>query len=132
MSRATSIHDHCGKSLWSTKDGRIVRRFCAGIAAAAVILSHSAIYADDLSAGLTTIVGKLAASPAEVATKNVLALNTTMFDLYSTSAQLIKANILAHHPVISASSRAPVDASSSIALARRRSRRRPCRSFIKS
>ena len=100
MSRATSIHDHCGKSLWPTKDGRIVRRFCAGIAAAAVILSHSAIYADDLSAGLKTIVGKLAASPAEIATKNVLALNTTMFDLYSTSAQLIKANILAHHPVI--------------------------------
>lgn len=100
MSRAITTRDHCGKALSLKKGGRIVRRFCAGAAAAAVLLSHSAIYADDLSTGLKTIVGKLAASPAEVATKNVLALNTAMFDLYSTSARLIKANILAHHPVI--------------------------------
>jgi hypothetical protein len=100
MSRATITRDHCGKAPSSIKGERTVRRFCAGVAAAAVLLSHSAIYADDLSTGLSTIVGTLAASPAEVATKNVLALNTAMFDLYSTSAQLIKANILAHHPVI--------------------------------
>jgi hypothetical protein len=100
MSRATITRDHCGKAPFSIKGERTIRRFCAGVAAAAVLLSHSAIYADDLPTGLSTIVGKLAASPAEVATKNVLALNTAMFDLYSASAQLIKANILAHHPVI--------------------------------
>ncbi|MGZ8387447.1 MAG: hypothetical protein ACXW3R_04315 [Rhodoplanes sp.] len=46
------------------------------------------------------IVGTTAADPAAVATKNVLALNTAMFDLYSASAQIFKANILARHPVI--------------------------------
>jgi hypothetical protein len=77
-----------------------IGRFCAGVVAAALLFSHSAIHADDLSTGLGTVVGKLSASPAEVATKNVLALNAGMFDLYGASAQITKANILANHPLI--------------------------------
>jgi hypothetical protein len=50
MSRAAKTRSHRGKALWSAKDERIVRRLCAGVAAAAVLFSHSAIRADDLSA----------------------------------------------------------------------------------
>ena len=39
-------------------------------------------------------------SPTEVATKNVLQLNTSMFELYGNSLQIFKDNILAQHPVI--------------------------------
>jgi hypothetical protein len=46
------------------------------------------------------IVGTQAPSPAEVGTKNVLQLNTTMFELYGDAAQIFKKNILAEHPVI--------------------------------
>src|SRR5215469_1913969 len=46
------------------------------------------------------IVGTQAPSAAEVGTKNVLQLNTTMFELYGNAAQVFKKNILAEHPVI--------------------------------
>ncbi len=99
MSHAAKIRDRYPRAFSSVKHRRVVRRFRFAVAAAVVLFSYPAP-ADDLKTGLQTIVGKLNASPAEVATKNVLALNSAMFDLYSTSAQLIKANILARHPVI--------------------------------
>ena len=99
MSHAAKIRDRYPRAFSSVKHRRVVRRFRFAVAAAVVLFSYPAS-ADDLKTGLQTIVGKLNASPAEVATKNVLALNSAMFDLYSTSAQLIKANILARHPVI--------------------------------
>ncbi len=46
------------------------------------------------------IVGVQTASPADIGTKNVLQLNTTMFDLYSDAGQIFKKNILAQHPLI--------------------------------
>ena len=46
------------------------------------------------------IVGTQAASPAEVGTKNVLQLNTTMFDLYGDASHIFRKNILAQHPLI--------------------------------
>jgi len=46
------------------------------------------------------IVGVETASPAEIANRNVLQLNTTMFQLYGDAAQIFKKNILAKHPVI--------------------------------
>ena len=46
------------------------------------------------------IVGTQAPSAAEVGTKNVLQLNTTMFELYGDAAQIFKKNILAEHPVV--------------------------------
>lgn len=99
MSHAAKIRDRYPWAFSPMKHRRVVRRFRFAVAAAVVLFSYPAP-ADDLKTGLQTIVGKLNASPAEVATKNVLALNSAMFDLYSTSAQLIKANILARHPVI--------------------------------
>jgi hypothetical protein len=46
------------------------------------------------------IVGTETATPAEIGTKNVLQLNTTMFELYGDAAQVFRKNILANHPVI--------------------------------
>jgi hypothetical protein len=47
-----------------------------------------------------TIVGTQSPSAAEVGTKNVLQLNTSMFELYGDAAQIFKRNILSEHPVI--------------------------------
>jgi hypothetical protein len=46
------------------------------------------------------IVGTETSSPAKIGTKNVLQLNTTMFELYGDAAQSFKKNILAQHPVV--------------------------------
>ena len=46
------------------------------------------------------IVGVETATPTEVGVKNILALNSTMFDLYANAAQIFQKNILAEHPVV--------------------------------
>ena len=54
----------------------------------------------ELPAYFKEIVGTSAPSPADIGTKNILQLNTTMFELYGDAAQIFKKNILAKHPVI--------------------------------
>ena len=44
--------------------------------------------------------GQTAATPADTATKDVLALNTGMFELYGDAAKVFQKNILSKHPVI--------------------------------
>ena len=56
--------------------------------------------ADDLPPYFKEIVGAETASPAEIGTKNILQLNTTMFELYADAGQVFRKNILAHHPLI--------------------------------
>jgi hypothetical protein len=56
--------------------------------------------AADVPSYFKEIVGTQAASPAEIGTKNVLQLNTTMFELYGDAGQLFRKNILAQHPLI--------------------------------
>jgi hypothetical protein len=56
--------------------------------------------AAELPSYFREIVGTQAASPAEIGTKNVLQLNTTMFELYGDAGQVFKKNILAQHPLI--------------------------------
>ena len=46
------------------------------------------------------IAGHTASTPAETATKNVLALNTGMFELYGDAAKIFQKNFLGKHPVI--------------------------------
>jgi hypothetical protein len=46
------------------------------------------------------ILGIETASRAEIANRNILQLNTTMFQLYDDAAQIFKKNILAKNPVI--------------------------------
>src|SRR4051812_30751762 len=56
--------------------------------------------AEDLPDYWKGLVGKETTTPEVTATSNVLALNTSMFDLYEASGQIFVKNILANHPVI--------------------------------
>jgi hypothetical protein len=72
---------------------------CAVMALPALLICNTS-RAADLPAYLRELVGTPAPSPGEIATQNVLQLNTTMFDLYGNAAAIFKKNILASHPVI--------------------------------
>jgi hypothetical protein len=56
--------------------------------------------AQELPSYMAPISGRTASSPVETATKNVLALNTAMFELYDNAARIFERNILSKHPVI--------------------------------
>ncbi len=54
----------------------------------------------DLPSYMAPISGRTASSSVETATKNILALNTAMFELYDNAAKIFQRNILDKHPVI--------------------------------
>jgi hypothetical protein len=56
--------------------------------------------AEDLPAYMQPIAGHTASTAAETATKDILALNTGMFELYGDAAKVFQKNILSQHPVI--------------------------------
>jgi hypothetical protein len=56
--------------------------------------------AQDLPSYMAPISGRTVSSPVETATKNVLALNTGMFELYDNAAKIFERNILSKHPII--------------------------------
>src|SRR5207248_6200589 len=56
--------------------------------------------AADLPAYMRAISGAVDSTPAETATKNVLALNSAMFALYDAAGRVFQKNILAQHPII--------------------------------
>ena len=60
----------------------------------------SADPADKLPDFMRPISGVTESSTGETATKNMLALNTGMFELYGDAAKIFRKNILAQHPVI--------------------------------
>ena len=71
------------------------------IALAAVLLGGSgAARAQTLPSYMDPISGLTPTTAAETATKDMLALNTGMFQLYGDAAKIFRANILAKHPVI--------------------------------
>jgi len=49
---------------------------------------------------LLQIGGRTSSSAAETATKDVLALNTMMFQLYGASGAIFRKNLMDHHPII--------------------------------
>jgi hypothetical protein len=75
---------------------------CYRYLAVAILLSGSSAYtyAQTLPAYMAPIAGKTAATPAEIATKDVLALNTGMFELYGDAGKIFQGNLLSQHPVI--------------------------------
>src|SRR5712692_9388103 len=75
---------------------------CAYATMASIMLLGvgSVAEAQDLPSFMAPIAGRPSSSPADTATKNVLALNSMMFELYDDAASVFKANILAKHPVI--------------------------------
>src|SRR2546426_8132433 len=60
----------------------------------------STVEAQDLPSYMAPISGRTVSSPAETAMNNVLALNTSMFELYDNAAKIYEKNILSKHPVI--------------------------------
>ena len=83
-------------------DSRLKR--CAYATATSIMLAGLATAASAQSQPLppymAPIAGRTASTPAETATKNVLALNTAMFELYGDAARVFKRNILSKHPII--------------------------------
>ncbi|MBR0715928.1 hypothetical protein [Bradyrhizobium liaoningense] len=74
--------------------------FRLAVAASLMLGSGAAATAQTLPDYMAPISGKSTAAPGEVATKDVLALNTAMFELYGDAAKLFQKNILSKHPVI--------------------------------
>jgi hypothetical protein len=79
---------------------RLKRCACVTMTSIALAGAIGTAKADDLPAYMRPIAGHSASSPAEIATKNVLALNSGMFELYNDAAKVFQSNILARHPVI--------------------------------
>ena len=83
-------------------DTRLKR--CAYATATSIMLAGLTTAANAQTPGpppyMAPIAGRTASSPAETATKNVLALNTGMFQLYGDAAKIFRRNILSKHPVI--------------------------------
>ena len=59
-----------------------------------------AAHAESLPAYMDPISGLTTTTPEATAAKDILALNTAMFDLYGDAARVFRSNILAKHPVI--------------------------------
>jgi hypothetical protein len=78
----------------------LIGRACALLASLAIIGPASQVHGAEVPAYLKSIVGTETASAAEVATKNILQLNTSMFELYDGSSKIFQRNLLAQHPVI--------------------------------
>src|SRR5438045_8002458 len=70
------------------------------LAITALLVSGVGAMAQSLPAYMAPIAGKTAASAADVATKDMLALNTGMFELYGDAAKIFQKNVLSRHPVI--------------------------------
>jgi hypothetical protein len=64
------------------------------------LTSGGSALADELPAYMKVIVSPSTASAADIATRDILQLNVTMFDLYSDASKIFQKNILAEHPVI--------------------------------
>jgi hypothetical protein len=79
----------------------IVSRFAIGlIAAGFAVGSASAQGPANLPDYLSAITGTTPQTPAELATRDVLQLNASMFTLYDASGKIFQNNIMARHPII--------------------------------
>jgi hypothetical protein len=76
---------------------RLIYATMASIALAGAIGTASA---GDLPDYMEPIAGHTVSTPAETATKNVLTLNSGMFELYGDAGKVFQKNILSKHPVI--------------------------------
>lgn len=79
-----------------------LKRYILAMMKSIVLLSGAigAANGQTLPAYMAPISGATISTPAETATKNMLALNTGMFELYGDAARVFRTNILAKHPVI--------------------------------
>jgi hypothetical protein len=82
--------------------GDVDMKHYVGLATATLLMCASGAVANaqTLPSYMTPISGKTASTSADVATKDMLALNIGMFELYGDAAKVFQKNILDKHPVI--------------------------------
>jgi hypothetical protein len=79
----------------------LLKRYAYAMVASIALMSlGTAARSQDLPSYMAPISGRTASSSAETAMRNVLALNTGMFELYDDAAKIFQRNILSKHPVI--------------------------------
>jgi hypothetical protein len=78
----------------------LLKRYAGATTALLLLGLCSTANAQNAPSFMGPIEGRTTSSPAETATKNVLALNSMMFELYDDAAKVFQANILKNHPVI--------------------------------
>lgn len=78
----------------------IAKRSLGAISAALLLTAAGTGYAAEVAPAMQPISGITVTSPAETATKNVLALNSSMFELYGNAAAIFQKNLQAQHPII--------------------------------
>jgi hypothetical protein len=81
------------------KPDLIIKRWCV-TAAATLLMTTAAAGRAEVPPAMEPISGINTSTPQDTATKNVLALNSSMFELYDNSLHVFEKNILARHPVI--------------------------------
>src|ERR1700730_11234368 len=79
----------------------LLKRYVRATVTAAVLAGFgTAAKSQDILPYMEPIAGRTASSPADIAAKNVLTLNTSMFQLYADAGAVFKKNFLAKHPLI--------------------------------
>ncbi len=77
-----------------------MKRFCCGMIVAIWFCGSGVANGQSLPSYMAPIAGVTSATPGDIATKDVLALNTGMFELYGDAAKIFQKNMLSQHPVI--------------------------------
>jgi hypothetical protein len=77
-----------------------MKRFCCLMIVAILSVGGRGANAQSLPSYMAPIAGTTSATPGDIATKDVLALNTGMFELYGDAANIFQKNFLSNHPVI--------------------------------
>jgi hypothetical protein len=77
-----------------------MKRFCCLMIVAILSVGGKGANAQSLPSYMAPIAGTTSATPEDIATKDVLALNTGMFELYGDAAKIFQKNFLSNHPVI--------------------------------
>ena len=79
----------------------LTRHICLALTCAVlVVVTAPAANTQDLPSYMAPISGHTASSSTETAVKNVLALNSAMFELYDNAAKVFQQNIISKHPII--------------------------------
>src|SRR5215470_5849374 len=78
----------------------ICKRYYAVLLSIVVAGFDGAASAEDLPSYMAPIGGRTNSSAAETATKDALALNALMFQLYDASGAIFRKNLKANHPII--------------------------------
>jgi hypothetical protein len=84
----------------AVKSATVMRSACALLAICCLPQFAAPARAAEVPSYFKPIVGTWETSRGEIANRDILQLNTTMFELYGDAAQKFKQTILAQHPVI--------------------------------